>query len=98
MYLDLAFTWGEVTDALQKLKRHKAPGNYGIPADVYKLAIGDEPTPIESAILTVVISRGKDKQCRRSGKIHQSYRFLRRTQEQVLVDNPYVRVATVVLG
>ena len=53
-YLDKTFTWGEVSGALKRLKRHKAPGSDGIPADMYKLAIGEEQSPMGEALLAVI--------------------------------------------
>lgn len=49
--LDEDIMWPELRGALKKLKRHKAPGLDGIPADFLKLSIGDEPCPMATALL-----------------------------------------------
>ena len=41
-------------EALNRIRRNNAPGQDGIPADLLKLAVAEEPTPMGNALLAVL--------------------------------------------
>ncbi|CAN0380170.1 unnamed protein product, partial [Ascophyllum nodosum] len=53
-YLDEDIPYTEMLEALNRIRRNKAPGQDGIPADLLKLAVAEEPTPMGNALLAVL--------------------------------------------
>ena len=53
-YLDEDIPYTEMLEALNRIRRNKAPGQDGIPADLLKLAVAEEPTPMGNAFLAVL--------------------------------------------
>lgn len=52
--LDADIAEDEVVEALTRMKRHKAPGEDGVPADFLKLALGDESSDMRRGLLALL--------------------------------------------